>query len=92
MIKLNDNNQNNDVQANNITEYLIARNQTTRIIDVDNNQGIGDNNKSKLDVPQIIDVETKSINDVEYNNTIYAEMVDIKSGIYFVSEVTKHIL
>ena len=70
---------------------MIAHNQSTGITDVDNNQGIDDNNKSKLDVPEIIDVETESINVVEYNNTIYAEAVDRKDDIHFVSEVTGHI-
>ena len=75
-IKKKDNNQNNDDQANIITKYLFAHNQSTESIDVDNNQGIGDNNKSKLDIPEIIDVKTKSINIVEYNNIIYTEVVE----------------
>ena len=61
---------------------MVACNQTTEIIDVDNNQGI-DDNKSNVHVTEIIDVEfenidveTESINVGEYNNTIYAEMVD----------------
>ena len=71
---------------------MLARNKTTEIIVVDNNQGIDDNSKSKLDVPEIIDAQTKSINVVKYNNTIYAEVVDRKNDIHFVSEVTGHIL
>ena len=91
-IELKDNNRNDDDQANSITEYLIARNQSTEVIDVDDYQGIDDNNKSKLDVPEIIDARTKIINVVKYTNTIYAEVVDRKNYIPFVSEVTGHIL
>ena len=35
-IELKGNNQNNVDQANNITKYVIARNQSTEIVDVDN--------------------------------------------------------
>ena len=58
--------------------------------DVDNNQGIDDNNKCNVHIIGIIDVksekidaETKSINVGEYTNTIYAEVVDRKDDIHF---------
>ena len=60
-IKLKDNNQNNADAANNISNYLVACNQTTEIIDVDNNQGIDDDNKSNVHVTEIIDVNSKNI-------------------------------
>ena len=65
-----DNKQNIDDQANKITKYCIACNKSTEIIDVDNNNGIDDNNKSNLvfaskNVPKIIDAETESINSFE---------------------------
>ena len=96
--KLKDKNQNNIFAANNIFDYLVARNESTEIIDVDNNQGI-DDNKSNVHVTEIIDVEfenidveTESINVGEYNNTIYAEMVDRNDDMHFVQEVTDPIL
>ena len=67
-IKLKDNNQNNVDAANNISNYLVVRNQATEIIDVDNDQGIDDNNKSNVHITEMIDVETKSFNVVEYTN------------------------
>ena len=63
-IKLKDNNQNNVVTANNIFNCLVAHNKTTEIIDVDNNQGIEDDNKCNVHVPVIIDVKSQNI-DVE---------------------------
>ena len=99
-IKLKNNNQNNVDAANKISNYLVAcKNQTTEIIDVDNNQGIDDNNKSNVHVTEIIDVKSKNIdveiesfNVVKNTNAIYAEMVDRKDYIHFVREVTRHIL
>ena len=78
---------------------MLPRNKTTEIIDVDNNQGIDDDNKCNVHVPEIIDVESKNI-DVKTesitigkdNNTIYAEMVDRNDDMHFVQEVTDPIL
>ena len=47
-----------------ISNYLLARNETTGIIEADNNEGIEDDNKCNVHVPDIIDVESKNI-DVE---------------------------
>ena len=96
-IKARDTNQNIDDQVNNITKYLIARNKSTEIIDVENSKGIDNNNESKSvfaskNVPKIIDVKSKSIDVVEYIDTIFAEVVDTKNDIHFVSKVTEHIL
>ena len=60
-IKLKGNNQNSVDAANNISNYLVVRNQTTEIIDDDNNQGIDAKNKSNAYVTEIIDVEFKNI-------------------------------
>ena len=60
-IELKDNNQYNFDAANNISDYLVARNQTTEIIDVDNHQGIDGINKSNVHVTEIIDVDSKNI-------------------------------
>ena len=56
---LKDNNQNNVDVANNISNYLVARNQTTEIIDDNNNQGIDGNNRSNVHVTEIIDVKSR---------------------------------
>ena len=60
-IELKDNNENNVDSANNISNYLVACNKTTEIIDDDNNQGIDDNNKSNVHVTEIIDAESENI-------------------------------
>ena len=62
---------------------MLGCNETTEIIDVDNNEGIDDDNKCNVHVPEIIDIKSEKI-DVKTksitvgknkNNIIDAEMV-----------------
>ena len=99
-IKLKDSNQNYGFAANSISDYLLACNKTTEIFDVDNNEGINDDNKWNVHVPEIVDADSENI-DVktesiivggDKNNTIYAEIVDRTNDIHFVQEVTDYII
>ena len=67
---------------------------------ISNNEGIDDDNKCSVHIPEIIDVESKNIGvktqsitvGKDKNNIIYAEMVDKNDDMHFVREVTDHIL